>query len=65
MAGWADDGFAALCTDPVDKLARVLDVIDDLSARMRAENVVRKKHHEAVRVNDFAGIRHDAEPVAV
>ena len=65
MAGRTDDGFAALCATPVDKLARVLDVVDDLSALMRAENVFRKKHHEAVRVNDFAGIRHDAEPVAV
>ena len=32
---------------------------------MRAENVFRKKHHEEVQVNDFAGIRHDAESVAV
>lgn len=65
MAGRTDYGFAALCADPVYKLARALDVVDDLSAQMLAENVFRKKPHEAVRVNDCAGIRHNAEPVGV
>lgn len=65
MAGRTDDGLTALCAGPVYKLARAFDVVDDLSARMLAENVFYKKHHEAVRVNDFASIRHNAEPVGV
>ena len=65
MPGWTDDGDAALFTDPVDKLSRAFDVIDNLCSRMRAKNVFCEKHHETIGINHFAFVCHDAETIAV
>ena len=51
--------------DPWLQVARRLDVVDDRRARRACQHVGGEQHQLPVGIDDVAGRRHDAEPVAV
>ena len=52
---------SAATTNPVDELAGALHVVDDLRVWVRLQDGFRKKHHQAVRVNDRTRAGDDAK----
>ncbi|ABA49073.1 hypothetical protein BURPS1710b_3142 [Burkholderia pseudomallei 1710b] len=57
--------LAALLAHPLREIARALHVVDDLRARVARQHFLGEQHQLAVRIDDLAVLRDDAEAVAV